>query len=394
MMEWNLNTDHCTGCCACADVCPAGAISMEIGPSGSRRPKLNDELCISCSKCKKVCPQFVSPAVEGVEKNIYIGICQEDALYQKSSSGGIFAALATSFLNRGGVVYGAAMGLDGGIVSCRHIRVSKKEDLHLIQGSKYVQSKMDGIYRQIKEDLKEGKEVLFSGTSCQVAGVKNFIGNHDNLYTVDLVCHGVPKDSIFNEYIKFLEGRYNGKVEDLSFRVKGFRNFWTDSSYVLKLTCKTEKGSRIVYIPKDNSAYFKLFLTRAGYRESCYSCKYASLNKVSDVTLGDFRPSPEEKKQYELDSDKTYSSIIVHNPKGAALLERGKTLIRFKGIPAEEMIKHHSNLQRPSSMTKAGKDALSIYQKQGFEGLQKRIDRTFLINQLKSSLIQLVKRFR
>lgn len=393
-MEWNLNTDLCTGCCACADVCPVGAISMEIGPSGSRRPKLNDELCISCSRCKKVCPQFVLPAVEGAEKNIYIGVCEEVALYQKSSSGGIFAALATSFLNRGGVVYGAAMGLDGGIVSCRHLRVSKKEDLHLIQGSKYVQSKMDGIYRQIKEDLKEGKEVLFSGTSCQVAGVKNFIGDHDNLYTVDLVCHGVPKDSIFNEYIKFLEGRYNGKVEDLSFRVKGFRNFWTDSSYVLKLTCKTEKGSRIVYIPKDNSAYFKLFLSRAGYRESCYSCSFASLDKVSDMTLGDFRPSPEEKKLYTLDSNKTYSSIIVHSSKGAQLMRNGKNLIWFRDFSAEEMVKHHSNLQRPSSMTKAGEEALSVYQKQGFGGLQKQIDRFFLMNQLKSSLVRVVKRFR
>ena len=136
-MEWNLNTDRCTGCCACADVCPVGAISMEVDSSGNRRPHLNSSLCISCSKCKKVCPQ------------------------------------AESFLKRGGVVYGAAIILYNQRVECRHLRITDSKDLHLIQGSKYVQSKMDGVYKMIKEDIKVGKDVLFSGTSCQVAAIKN-----------------------------------------------------------------------------------------------------------------------------------------------------------------------------------------------------------------------------
>lgn len=393
-MEWNLNTDRCTGCCACADVCPVGAISMEVDSSGSRRPHLNSSLCISCSKCKKVCPQFSSSKSEEFDKQSYIGLCENSTLYQKSSSGGIFAALAESFLKRGGVVYGAAITLYNQRVECRHLRITDSKDLHLIQGSKYVQSKMDGVYKMIKEDIKVGKDVLFSGTSCQVAAVKNVFGKHEHLYTIDLVCHGVPKDEIFSSYINYLEKRYKAKIEDVSFRVKGYRSFWSDSSYVLKILLTGKRSTRIVFIPKDKSAYFKLFLQRASYRESCYSCKYASLNKPADMTLGDFRPASEEYLEYNLQKNITYSSIIVHTSKGIVLLGSAKNCVQLVPITIDKMVKHHGNLQRPSTITDEGKQLKELYNQKGIEGLQRDINRNYWLSQMKLSLKKKLKRVK
>lgn len=393
-MEWNLNTDQCTGCCACADACPVGAITMEVDISGSRRPQLNSSLCISCSKCKKICPQFSSPKSVGFDKQSYIGLCENSTLYQRSSSGGIFAALAVSFLKRGGVVYGAAITRFNQRVECRHLRITDCKDLHLIQGSKYVQSKMDGVYKMIKEDIKAGKDVLFSGTSCQVAAIKNVFGEHEQLFTVDLVCHGVPKDSVYNNYISYLEKKYKSSIQDVFFRVKGYRNFWSTSTYVLKLLFNGKQSNRIVFIPKDKSAYYKLFLQRACYRESCYSCQYASLNKPADMTFGDFRPTSIEYHEYNLQKAYTYSSIIVHTSRGKILLDSAKKCVQLVPIPIEVMVKHHSNLQRPSTITDEGKQLKELYNQKGIEGLQKVINKKYLLDQLKLSLKNKLKKVK
>ena len=380
------------GCCACADVCPVEAISMDNDVSGCRRPQLNSERCVSCGKCKRVCPQFSSSIIEGFEKRAYIGVCDNSELYVNSSSGGIFAAVASSFLERGGVVYGAAMNYQDNYINCQHIRITTPKDLHRIQGSKYVQSKMDGIYKLVKDDLRDGKLVLFSGTSCQVDAVRNYIGDYNNLFTIDLVCHGVPKDKIFHDYVDFIESKHRIKIKDVSFRVKDYSSLLSSSSYVLKIIGRKGKKCRQYFIPKDKSAYFKLFLARAGYRESCYRCKYASLKKVSDLTLGDFRPSSVEKKQYSLCEDKTYSSIIVHNTRGETLLDNGKSMISVVPMELDEMVKHHSNLQRPSSMSDAGKQLLDIYLKQGMPALQHQIDSGYLKEQIKSIIKRILKR--
>lgn len=393
-MDWNLKTDQCTGCCACLDVCPVGAITMEVDESGSRRPQLNNSLCISCAKCKKVCPQFSKVKDGEIDKKAYIGICENDSLYQKSSSGGIFAAIALSFLERGGVVYGAAVTHNNKGIDCHHIRISDKKDIPLIQGSKYAQSKMDGIYKRIKEDIKGGNKVLFSGTSCQVAAIKNVIGENENLVTIDLVCHGVPKDEIFYSYINFLESRYKACIKDLSFRIKGYRCFWSDSSYVLKLSFTGKKSNRLVYIPKDKSAYYKLFLQRASYRESCYTCQYASLNKPADLTLGDFRPTPGESHEYKLQHARSYSSIIIHTSRGKALLDSANCSLQLAPIPINKMVIHHNNLQHPSTITDEGKLLIGLYNQKGVEGLQGYLDRNYLKNQVRLALRKNVKRIK
>lgn len=391
-----LNTDFCTGCGACVDKCPVKAISM-LEDSGCLRPDINHDKCISCNVCKKVCPNFNPISYAQLEERSYIGYFKNRDISKQSSSGGIFIALAKYILTKkDGVVYGAAITYDSNTLTCRHIRICDEKELYRLQGSKYVQSRSDGVYSKVKDDLASGKLVLFSGTSCQIASLRNFVGNQDHLYTVDLVCHGIPKDKLFYDYVSFLEKKYCGCVEDISFRAKDISYHGTPMSYTIKVKInKDNKSSMLKTIVRPQSSFYTLFSNRAGYRESCYHCKYASLQKPADITLGDFLPKPTEVILYGLDAEEHYSSIFVHNQKGQELLNAISNTIWYQEIPMHDILKHHLNLQHPSVMSDKGAYYLSIYKKGGFERLQRRIKviniKMQIKQQIKSILLKLHK---
>ena len=272
-----LNTEFCTGCGACFDKCPVRCISM-IDIGGCRKPSINFDKCLKCNQCKTVCPNFSPLSSLDLPKRTYIAYYKDSYIANRSSSGGIFAALANYILSNNGVVYGAMMSYEKNTLICKHKRITNKKDISLLQGSKYVQSRLDGIYTEVKKDLREGKTVLFSGTSCQVASLKNYVGHCDNLFTIDLVCHGVPKDNLFYDYIQFLESKFNGKVEHLAFRTKEiFHHGYT----MLCIQAKIREKDSTVFeknIIWPESVFYNLYLNMAGYRESCYLCKYASIS--------------------------------------------------------------------------------------------------------------------
>lgn len=375
MKENWLNTDYCTGCGACVDKCPVKAISL-MEDMGCLKPNINHDKCISCSVCKIVCPNFNPISDAQLDKRSYIGFFKDSDISRKSSSGGIFVALAKYILSKEyGVVYGAAITYDSNILTCRHIRICDEKELYRLQGSKYVQSRSEGIYSKVKEDLASGKLVLFSGTSCQIASLRNFVGNQEKLYTVDLVCHGIPKDKLFYDYVSFLEKKYNGSVEDISFRAKDITYHGLTMSYTIKVRINSDKKSpNIKTIVRPKSSFYALFSNRAGYRESCYHCKYASLKKPADITLGDFLPKPSEVFDYGLDYEQHYSSIFVHSPKGLELLDAISDTIWYQEIPMDIMLKHHLNMQYPSVMSSSGAYFLCLYKKGGFERLQRHIE--------------------
>ena len=165
----SLTSNQCFGCAACMDKCPTHAIYMMEDKEGNRRATIDDALCVQCGLCTKVCPNFHDVELSLFKKEAYVGFAKETQLIKKSSSGGIFAILARRVLGQGGLVYGAAMIYENNQLVCRHIRVDNVHDLPLLQGSKYVQSRTDGIFTLVKKDLSDGRLVLFSGTSCQVA---------------------------------------------------------------------------------------------------------------------------------------------------------------------------------------------------------------------------------
>lgn len=380
----DLSEEKCCGCAACMDKCPVRAISMHYDNNLNRVPIVDDDICISCGQCVKVCPGCNETSVRvGGKYTVYLATYKNGEIEKHSSSGGLFAALAQEILNQGGAVYGASMLYKDGRLQCQHIRIDNTRDLHLLQGSKYVQSRTDGIYKQIKEDLKEGKIVLFSGTSCQVASLKRFVGENENLYTIDLVCHGVPKDQLFKDYIDYCEKRYKCKIVDVSFRSKGIVWHKKEFKHVLTLSCN--KGGtikkKVLVVPK--SSYYSLFMTRAGYRSSCYSCIYASTDKPADITLGDYTLTATESKNYHLPLNRTYSTIIVHNKLGQHLLESIKDNLIISEASSEEVIAKHGNLNHPSVMSSEGEKLYAAYLEGGYPRLQKLIN----INIFKTNII-------
>ena len=302
----------------------------------------------------------------------FIGFGTKQDITKNSSSGGIFAMIAEYILKNGGVVYGAAMTYDNGQLECRHLRIEKNDDLVKLQGSKYVHSKTNGIFKQVKNDLDNGRIVLFSGTSCQVYALNSYVGNHGNLYAVDLVCHGVPMDKLFRDYIIFLEKSKKCKITGMTFRLK--------RKYDLYISGEDKNGKPFKeMISSKKSAYYKMFLQRAGYRKSCYNCLWANIDKPSDCTLGDFIPRQAEIHKYNLNSTEVYSSLIIHTEKGQNLLKNLDDSIKLQSITIEEMLSHHKNLSQPSIASKAGKRLYNIYNRYGMKNLQHFVDFVFIL---------------
>lgn len=387
-----LNTNLCCGCAACEDKCPKNAIQMLEDARGNRRPFVNKNYCISCGICTKVCPSFHDIKYKSVEKKSYIGLFNQKDSVLLSSSGGIFLVLAQYILSQHGVVYGAAMRFEDNRLQCKHIRVDKFDELYLLQGSKYVQSHTDGIFSQVLEDLNNGKQVLFSGTSCQIASLKRFVGVFDNLYTIDLICHGVPQDRLFNDYITYLDNKNKGKVINISFRKKGVFYHGEEINKILTYQVKKYNGTDVTRsLFHTQSAYYCLFMNRAGYRDSCYYCRFASSDKPSDITLGDFTQSQDEVIKYHLDKLESYSSIIVHNEVGMKLLNQVKDMLFMTEIPIEYMLDRHGNLNQPSEITKEGKMMYYVYLSGGFSKLQRITDYYLVRSKVRFYLDSIIK---
>ena len=376
---------QCCGCGACIESCPHKAISFSQIDSGYSVPIINESKCVSCGLCKKVC---AFRPVQKAEANIqtYIAIYRAEPAYLQSASGAIFPALAEKCLERGGIVFGASMVKEDNRVICKHIGIEQKEDLCALQGSKYVKSQTVGVFSEIKMAVESGRTVLFSGTSCQVAALHSFLGKeYRNLLTVDLVCHGVPEDTLLQQYITYLENKNRYNIEGITFRTKDSPFFEEKrNTFVLVVQWQREKtGERgIEYIEHDQSAYYRLFLTRAGYRPNCYTCPFATLHKPADLTLGDFRPSMEELQRYRLNRTSVYSSVFVHTDKGVSAFKEIMPECEIKAIGIEEMLLHHLNLRQPSRITPEGERLYRMYLRGGFEKLQRAVTRRYRLKNL------------
>ena len=212
----------------------------------------------------------------------YAAVNRNSKQLEKSASGGVFSAIATTVLNNGGVVYGSAMQNDEkAILKVQHIRIDNSDELIKLQGSKYVKSSMEGVFEHVKADVESGKTVLFSGTPCQCAAVKLKHPNADNLILADLICHGTPSQELFTDYLNEIKG--NNEVLSFSFRDK-------KSGWGLCAKIELKNGDKVFskQIPCDISSYYKMFLRGETYQKGCYSCKFASKERVGDLTLGDY----------------------------------------------------------------------------------------------------------
>ena len=248
--------EKCTGCCACISVCPKNAIRMKEDDYGFKYPVIDKSLCISCGLCSKTCEKIQSIEKQQIKES-YIFQSKNKELLLNSSSGGIFGELAQYFLSANGIVIGATMKNNGTEFVTKHIFIDNKNNLNLLQGSKYCQSDICDSYLQVKKHLEDGKKVLFSGTPCQVAGLKSFLKkDFNNLLTVDISCEGVPSQKFFNDYVKYLE-KYITKdpIVDIKFRDKKDFNWYNQGLVILS---KKHNLLKKTTIPKSQSSYFSL----------------------------------------------------------------------------------------------------------------------------------------
>ena len=293
----------CTGCCACYNACKKNAITLKINSKGFYFPAIDEVKCVNCGLCKKVCPTLNSPG-GNEHKSVFAALVKDDDERAKSTSGGIYACLAKTIIKYGGYVYGAAM--DDELV-VRHIEAHSIEDLEKTRNSKYVQSDIGFCYKQAQKRLNEGYQVLFSGTPCQIAGLRSFLRKeYSNLLTVDILCHGVPSPGLLRKYIKNEEIQAGAKLVDLQFRSKDIG--WKKPNTVRKFDSNQKIGSGDTFVPG--------FLKNLYLRESCYSCQYATDKRQGDITLGDFWGYQESAPEYIEDDDKGISLVIVNTSKG------------------------------------------------------------------------------
>lgn len=350
-----VSHDKCTGCGACYNKCPVNAIEMVQGTEGFFFPKVNENKCIHCGKCLYCCPVH-TPAYANTEKPDCYAVMGNDELRKKSSSGGVFSMLADWVLEQGGVVCGAAYTDD--YYAVEHVIVDSKEKLHKLRGSKYVQSSTGLIYQQVKAYLDRSVPVLFTGTPCQVAAINSFLGKpYAHLYTLDLVCHGVPSPAVYEKFIKEQEKQHGSKAIRVSFRDKSVVA-WDHS-----IRIDFENGED--YKRKRNEcSYLKSFLNLLTVRKSCGKCPFAKLPRQGDMTIADFwdihRFNP------KFDDRKGTSLVLPNNPKGSLMLEEiRKRATLCSKAPLEHAIKYNAQLKYSSLLNPRRDrfyDLLSTYQ--------------------------------
>lgn len=301
----SLDLSLCCGCGSCESICSQNCIEMTENFEGFLYPKVDESKCVNCELCISHCP-IVRDQRNLKILNAYGFIHNEEKILNNSSSGGAFSVFAEYILNNNGVIYGCEFDEDFQ-VSLK--RVTRENQLDSIRGSKYIQCNNLGLFKNIKKDLLNNKLVLFTSVPCFVAGLKAYLNkDFENLYTVDLLCRGVPSQKLFNKYIHWLEKRHKGKIQDYKFRVKDY-GWGTNGHYIIN-----NKVHRVF----SDDPFYNSFLKNKAFRTSCYECKYSANKRTGDVSIGDFWGIENFYPEYEKNSG--VSAILTNSIKGEKLV--------------------------------------------------------------------------
>lgn len=364
----------CCNCNACTQICPKDAISSKTDGEGFVYPQIDPAKCIDCGLCQKVCAyQHIDEANSPL--SVYAASSNDKDQILRSASGGIFAALASYILEQGGTVYGAAMKRSDDEFKILHIGITSIDELPRLQGSKYVQSEIGNTFIEIREQLKAGKNVLFSGTPCQCAGLKGFLMGKDypNLYIVDVICHGVPSQKMFNDYIDYQFPDLSD-ISNFSFRDKS-------KGWELAGRIDYENGKKHKFVPAGTSSYYSLFLSGQIYRENCYSCKYACNHRPGDLTIGDYwgiqREHPELLKSGTFKLQEGISCIIANTRQGENLLRLISSYVKTSPSTYDKLARKNSQLLHPSEQSAYRNLILTLYREGGYPFVDKSYRRVY-----------------
>ena len=340
---------ECAGCGACVQVCPKGAIFMKKDAEGFAYPEVDSEKCVHCGLCYKICLYENMPEASLDEKLAYGGHIKEEAAYRESTSGGAFSAVAKTWYKGGNaVIFGArTKGLQ-----VEHAYLEDINDLHQFRRSKYTQSKIGDTFREAKTFLEQGKRVLFSGTPCQIAGLRNYLRKADtsNLLTVEVICEGVPSPLYIEKLNLFIQKKYKSPIESIDYRYK-----CKDKSenpiykWDFEMMCYHLKNGRKLIKDRWFNPFWSIWLDHLMSRPSCYNCQFTNTKRVADISLGDlwgvhiYCPDLYNK-------NKGASLVVCNTEKGKQILEAAKEYMDGHELSFQETLKYQSPMRKSIAM--------------------------------------------
>ena len=356
--------ENCCACGACVEKCVFKAITMVPDEYGNYYPRIDENKCKGCGLCESVCP-IKHKEINTNLCNVYAVQLRSHNKLKKSASGGAFFALAECFINNGGVVCGCAY--DDQLIP-KHVCIVSTKKIDILQGSKYVRSTID-IYQDILEYLKKGKSVLFSGTPCQCQAVRLFCKHfNENLFTVELICHGVVDKDYWKDYIQLLEQKHRAQIVAYSFRSKKRNNAYI-SEYKVRYhnSINLKIRNNVFYETQATSYYYSHFLKGKVHRESCYKCPYACSNRASDLTIGDYWG-------YSGTMDKTngISAVVVNSEKGQALFDGIKEIVNYETTTFRNVAENNEQLNKSCDIKRKDYSVLQEWKKYGAKYLDNK----------------------
>lgn len=350
----NKTLKECCGCTACVISCPFSAVKMDPDALGFKYPVINNDLCTNCGKCFKDCQFVKSYKVfnDFEEPLVYAARFKDEKKLRESQSGGVFSAIAETILARGGVVYGVAYSENYKISHCK---ITNKEALNSIKGSKYVQSNLDGIFLDVINELKNDKLVLFSGVPCQVENLRKQTERlkRGRLITIDILCHGVGAPKVWEDYLHYLEIKYSSSLQNVNMRNKLLGWKGGTETYTFK------NKKRII-----TESYLYLYFSHYIQRECCFNCPYTNLKRVGDISLGDFWHW-EKTSHQEFRDNKGISLVLINSSKGKEIFDEASDSLEIIPSNTEECMQ---NVLKRSVEPNTKRNAfLKDYNQKGFK---------------------------
>lgn len=353
------NKTECCGCTACVNACPVSAISMVEDTEGFLYPEINEERCLNCNLCRKVCA-WENPSYNNSSKPIALAsILRDKSERKKSTSGGVFFAIAEWVINQGGIVYGATFDEN---LRLFHMGAQTIDEIQRFRGSKYIQSYLGDVFKDVKKQLDTGRWCFFTGTGCQVGGLLSYLRkDYHNLITSDVVCHGVPNQKLFNQHIIYLEKKYNDRVVSYQFR--------DNTKGIGCEICTFENRKPVINPSYELSPYLYAFIHGYINRYSCYDCKFARVPRQGDISLADYWGV----KNYvpEINNENGVSLVLINTNKGQKVWEeiKNKCVCYISNIT--DAAKHNGSVVHPNSKPPIRDSIFGMINENGYSEIAK-----------------------